>query len=210
MFADHVLRKQESHLVQFQVCRQTKNLLLSSIHTMSSLPRWGNQAMPQWSRASFPDLCHIYSPSSETHSVHRRKKRQGMALNDSFLPHPYCAALQCFSFLKAATTFNTEPVLFRVLPGLFSPLRAELLQDICILNPTSISMMRESQWRSGGAGGCQRKARSSLEWTLGQEMSCPQLWDPAHGTVGRGKVNKSVRGKGTWYWCPKLKDIIGT
>lgn len=152
-----------------------------------------------------------FIPSAQKHiQFTEKKKRQGMALNDSFLPHPYCAALQCFSFLKAATPFNTEPVLFRVLPELFSPLRAELLQDICILNPTRHFHDEGITVEEWGAGGCQRKARSSLECTLGQEMSCPQLWDPAHGTVGRGKVNKSVRGRGTWYWCPKLKDIIGT
>lgn len=194
MFADHVLRKQESHLIQFQVCRQTKNLLLSSNHTMSSLPHWGNQAMPQWSRVSFPDLCHIYSLSSKTHLVHR-KRRQGMVFQDSFIPHLYCAALRCFFFLKAATPFNSEPVLFRVLPGLFSPPRAELLEYICILNPTRYVYDEGTTVKEWGSRWVSQKTKelSGTVTGTGDELADPQPRDPTHDTVVRRKVNKCQR-----------------
>lgn len=165
--------------------------------------------MPQWSRVSFPDLCHIYSLSSETHLVHR-KTSQGMVLNYSFIPHPYCATLQCF-FLKAATPFNSEPVLFRVLAGLFPPLRAELLEYICILNLTRHfhdegTTVKEwsSRWVSK-----KTKELSGMFTRAGDELASPQVGDPTHDTVVRRKVNETVRGKGTWYWCLKLNDIIG-
>lgn len=41
------------------------------------------------------------------------------------------------------------------------------------------------------------------------ELAVPQLQDPVHDTVVRRKLNETVRGKGTWYWDPKLNDIIG-
>lgn len=79
MFADHVLRKQESHLIQFQVCRQTKNLLLSSNHTMSSLPHWGNQAMPQWSSLLSRFMSHLFSQLKNTFGSQKKETRNGFS-----------------------------------------------------------------------------------------------------------------------------------
>lgn len=136
MFADHVLRKQESHLVPFQVCRQTKTLFLTvkqPYHKQSATLTKPCNATMIWSLLS-RFMSHLFSQLRNT--VGSQKKKQGTASNDSFIPHPNCTALQCFFSLKAATPFNSEPVLFTALLRLFCSVRAELLEHICVFNPS--------------------------------------------------------------------------
>lgn len=115
-----------------------------------------------------------------------------MALNDSFIPHPYCAALQRFFFLKAASPFNSEPVLFTVLPGLFSPQRAELLESICILNPSRHFHDEGNTVKEWGSRWVSKKTQepSGMFTGTGDELAAPQLQDHAHDTVGTRKVNE--------------------
>lgn len=99
MFADHVLRKQESHLVQFQVCRQTKNLFLTvkqPYHKQSATLTKPCNATMIWSLLS-RFMSHLFSQLRNTFGS--QKKTQGIALNDSFIPHPNCAVLQCTAML---------------------------------------------------------------------------------------------------------------
>lgn len=152
-------------------------------------------------------VSHLFFQLKTTFGSQKKETRNG------FKWLIYTSSILCRSamlFLKSSHS-NSEPVLVRLLPGLFPLLRAELMEYICTLNPrrhfhdegTTVKKW-SSRWVSK-----KTKELSGMLSGTGAELAAPQLWDPTHDTVVKTKINKSVRGKGTWYWCPKLNDIIG-
>lgn len=156
--------------------------------------------MPQWSGVSFPGLCHIYSLSSETQLV-QRKKKQGMALNDSFIPHPNCAALQCTAMLlfpKSSHSIQLRACFIH------SPATAIFLREsrapgahLRIQSEQTFPWWGNHSEGVGVVGGCQRKPKSYLECTLrtGNGVGCFSAARPRSWHSGEKEAKWVAEGK---------------
>lgn len=96
MFADHVLRKQESHLVQFQVCRQSKNLFLTvkqPYYKQSATVRKPCNATMIWSLLS-RFMSHLFSQLRNTFGS-QKKTRDGFKWLIYTSSKSLCSARHC-------------------------------------------------------------------------------------------------------------------
>lgn len=99
MFADHVLRKQESRLVQFQVCRQTKTLFLTvkqPYHKQSAaLTKPCNATMIRSLPSRF--MSHFFSQLRNTFGS-QKKTRNGFKWLIYTSSKLRCSAMRCNAF----------------------------------------------------------------------------------------------------------------
>lgn len=164
--------------------------------------------MPQWSGVSFPGLCHIYSLSLETHLVHRKK--QGMALSESLIPHPNHAALQCTAMLlfpKSSRSIQLQACFIHSPPTTIFLCESRVPgAHLCIRSEQTFPWWGNHSKGVGVEGGCQRKPKSYLESTLrtGNGVGCTSAMRP-YWWQGEKEVNWQHQEERSIVLGPKIK-----
>lgn len=111
-------------------------------------------------------MSHLFSQLRKTFGS---QKKQGMALNESFIPHPNCAVLQCTAILLFPKPLHSTQSLFYSQPwdNCFPPWQQNSWSTyLHIQSKQTFPWWGNHSEGVGVGGGCQTKPKSYLESTL--------------------------------------------
>lgn len=212
MFADHVLRKQESHLVPFQVCRQTKTLFLTvkqPYHKQSATLTKPCNATMIWSLLS-RFMSHLFSQLRNTVGSQKKKTRNGF----KWLIHT-SSKLHCSAMLLFPKSSHSIQLWACFIHGLAT---AILLREsrapgahLRIQSKQTLPSWGNHSEGVGVVGGCHRKAQIYLECTLrtGNRVGCSSAVRPRSWHSGEKEIKWECQRERNVAADTKLNYITG-